>query len=168
VAATDTVVPVRSSPSLIVQIAVLLTLTGFAAVAGWVTGQFLTAQGSAAVQGIDVVDGIKPDTNAGTQTGNQPSGEGSIVPLEPILTNLAGPGDAWVRAELTLRFDGKPDSEIAELIHQDILAYLRTVKLQQVEGASGFQHLRSDLEERAQVRSGGKVKSILIRTLLFE
>jgi flagellar FliL protein len=42
------------------------------------------------------------------------------------------------------------------------------VKLAQVEGASGFQHLKADLEERAAVRSGGKVRKILIRTLLFE
>jgi flagellar FliL protein len=45
---------------------------------------------------------------------------------------------------------------------------MRTVKLPQVEGASGFQHLKEDLEERARIRSGGRVKKILIKTLLFE
>ncbi|EHK52231.1 flagellar basal body-associated FliL family protein, partial [Allomesorhizobium alhagi] len=64
---------------------------------------------------------------------------------------------------------GEPQSpDLIESIHQDLLAYLRTVKLHQVEGASGFQHLKADLEERAKIRSGGHVKQFLIRTLLFE
>ena len=58
--------------------------------------------------------------------------------------------------------------ELPELIHQDLLAYLRTLKLHQIEGASGFQHLKADLEERAAISSGGHVKQLLIRTLLFE
>ena len=45
---------------------------------------------------------------------------------------------------------------------------MRTVKLHQIEGASGFQHLKADLEERAAIRSDGHVKQVLIRTLLFE
>ena len=57
---------------------------------------------------------------------------------------------------------------VAEQIHQDFLAFMRTVKLPQVEGASGFQHLKEDLEERARLRSHGRVGKILIRTLLFE
>jgi flagellar FliL protein len=42
------------------------------------------------------------------------------------------------------------------------------VKLRQVETASGLQHLRSDLAERASIRSEGAVKQILFRALLFE
>jgi flagellar FliL protein len=37
-----------------------------------------------------------------------------------------------------------------------------------MEGASGFLHLREDLDERAGIRSGGLAKRILIRTLLLE
>ena len=70
--------------------------------------------------------------------------------------------------EMSLVFEGKPDIRIAQIVQQDILAYLRTVKVYQVEGASGFQHLKSDLEERASIRSGGRVKQLLVRTLLFE
>ncbi len=91
-----------------------------------------------------------------------------IVPIEAITTNLAAPSDVWLRMELSLVFDGSPDTGIAEDIHQDFLAYMRTVKLAQVEGASGFQHLKEDLEERASIRSKGRVKKILIKTLIFE
>ena len=50
----------------------------------------------------------------------------------------------------------------------DFLAFVRTLKLHQIEGASGFQHFKADLEDRAAIRSGGHVKQVLIRTLLFE
>jgi flagellar FliL protein len=53
-------------------------------------------------------------------------------------------------------------------IHEDILAYMRTVTLQQVQGASGFRHLKTDLEERARIRSDGLATQLMIRTLLFE
>ena len=45
---------------------------------------------------------------------------------------------------------------------------IRTVKMHEIEGASGFRHLKEDLEERAAIRSDGHVKQVLIRTLLFE
>jgi flagellar FliL protein len=73
-----------------------------------------------------------------------------------------------VRLELALVFKDQVDARIAEMVNQDVLAYLRTVKSRQIEGPSGLQHLRSDLDERAQTRSQGKVTQVLIRTLLFE
>ena len=57
---------------------------------------------------------------------------------------------------------------MAEQIQQDLLAYVRTLKLHQIEGASGYQHLKADLEERAALRSGGHVKQVLVRTMLLE
>ena len=60
------------------------------------------------------------------------------------------------------------DPGLADAIHQDLLAFVRTVKMHQIEGASGFQHLKADLAERASIRSDGHVKAVLIRTLLFE
>ena len=40
--------------------------------------------------------------------------------------------------------------------------------MHQIEGASGYQHLKADLDERARIRSDGHVKQVLVRTLLFE
>jgi len=37
---------------------------------------------------------------------------------------------------------------LTEQIHQDLLALVRTLKMHQIEGASGYQHLKADLEER--------------------
>jgi flagellar FliL protein len=155
--------PQKTGPSLLIQVAVLLVLTAAAIGAGWLAGQHLNSsqRGSAAAH-----DAGKEENTEEAAPGAV--AQGSLYALPAVTTNLAGTGDTWVRMELVLVFDGAADSAIAEFVHQDVLAYLRTIKLRQVEGASGFQHLKSDLEERAQVRTGGKVKSILIRTLLFE
>ena len=90
------------------------------------------------------------------------------VQLAPIVTNLAAPTEVWVRLEACLVLDEAQSQELSEQIHQDLLAYLRTLKMHQVEGASGYLHLKADLRERAAIRSDGHVKDVLIRTLLFE
>jgi flagellar FliL protein len=167
--------PAKSGPSLIVQIAVLLVLTAAAVGMGWFSGFYLNSTGSAAPQKaeptrIDKAH-VKTSDKAATRKDGQPATAGDepgLLPIETITTNLAAPSDVWVRMELSLVFDGEPDKAVAEEIHQDFLAFMRTVKLPQVEGASGFQHLKEDLEERARLRSHGRVKNILIRTLLFE
>jgi flagellar FliL protein len=49
-----------------------------------------------------------------------------------------------------------------------MLAYLRTVSLQQIEGPRGFQYLREDLRERVKLRSEGRVNDLLLRTFVIE
>jgi flagellar FliL protein len=90
------------------------------------------------------------------------------VALDPITTNLAYPAERWVRLDISVLFEEPTDPELARTIHQDILAYMRTVSLQQIEGARGFQHLRADLTERAELRSDGKVSELLFRTFVIE
>lgn len=62
----------------------------------------------------------------------------NVVQLEPITSNLAYPSENWVRLEVALLFNGPPDVKVSEDIHQDILAYIRTVSLQQIEGPRAF------------------------------
>ena len=57
---------------------------------------------------------------------------------------------------------------MAAAISEDIVAYLRTVPLVQIEGPSGFLHLREDLNDRARIRSGGKVRELVIQGLVLE
>ncbi|MGO7465305.1 hypothetical protein ACCS53_38995, partial [Rhizobium ruizarguesonis] len=45
-----------------------------------------------------------------------------------------------------LLFKGPPDVKVSEDIHQDILDYIRTVSLQQIEGPRGFQYLKDDIQ----------------------
>jgi len=106
----------------------------------------------------------QPGPAAEHAPGNGPA----LVQLPPITTNLAAPADIWIRLEASVVYDAPQPSEMTESIHQDLLAMVRTLKMHQIEGASGYQHLKADLEERAAIRSGGHAKQILIRTLLLE
>ena len=159
----DDTSPPKSGPSLSVQIAVFVALTAAAVGIGWFSGLLLNSRqpNAASTAQEDVL-------KASTTKLSEANGALGVVYLDPLTTNLAGPARTWVRLELALVFEGEPDMDIAHAVQEETLAYLRTVKVHQIDGASGFQHLRSDLEERASLRSDGKVKSILIKTLLFE
>ena len=112
--------------------------------------------------------GMKPEESA---TSAPSAGPSTIFDLPPIVTNLGAPGDTWIRFEGSIIFDANalPHPEaIADQISEDILAYLRTVSLRQLEGPIGLENIRQDLNERAAVRSGGKVQELAIRTLVVQ
>jgi flagellar protein FliL len=94
-----------------------------------------------------------------------------LVNLPPIVTNLADPPDAWVRMQAAIVFDTQavptPDV-LAAQISEDFLGFLKTLTVAQVGGASGLQHLREDLNERASVRSEGRVRELIIQTLVVQ
>jgi flagellar protein FliL len=100
-----------------------------------------------------------------------PAQSSTIVDLPPIVTNLGAPQDTWVRLEGSIIFDPKtlphPEALVGQ-IGDDILAYLRTVSLRQLEGPIGLENIRQDLNERATTRSGGKVRAFVIRTLVVQ
>ena len=95
----------------------------------------------------------------------------NLKPLGAIVTNLAGPKGTWIRLEASIVVDGnlgKEENVVAGKISEDVIAFLRTVPLSQIEGANGFQNLREDLNDRARVRGGGKVREIIIQSLIVE
>ncbi len=91
--------------------------------------------------------------------------------LAPIITNLAQPPETWVRLEASLVLDAKatplPDVLVGEITN-DVLAYMRTVTLKQIEGASGLRRLGEDLNERVSIRSDGRVHEVIIQTLVVQ
>nr|WP_099056641.1 flagellar basal body-associated FliL family protein [Rhizobium sp. ACO-34A] len=108
---------------------------------------------------------------AGGEKGEIPNisaSQPNLVSLDPIVTNLAYPSENWIRIELALLFNGTPDPALAEEIHQDVLAYLRTVSLQQVQGPRGFQYLRDDVSEIVDQRSQGRISKVLFRMFVIE
>jgi flagellar FliL protein len=94
-----------------------------------------------------------------------------MVNLPPIVTNLADPSDAWVRLQAAIVFDThtvpKPDL-LAAQISEDFLAFLKTSTVAQIGGASGLQHLREDLNERAAIRSEGRIRELIIQSLVVQ
>jgi flagellar FliL protein len=159
----DDTAPVKSGPSALLQVALLAGLTVAAIGIGWGAGIYLSRQQNPAPEA-----GTAENARATETSLSEAQGAMGVVYLDPITTNMGGASDTWIRIELALVFNGEVDLPLAQIVQQDVLAYLRTVKIHQVEGASGFQHLRTDLAERATLRSDGKVTDILIRTLLFE
>jgi len=119
---------------------------------------------------------IPPAAEAPSQKSESPLAEelpagAGLFEMPPIVTNLGAPRDTWIRLEASIVFDAKalPHPEIiAGEIAGDELAYLRTVTLTQIEGPSGLQNIRQDLNERALIRSGGKVTELIIRTLVVQ
>lgn len=157
-------------PSLVIQIAMLMAVTVAAVGMGWMSGGYLKA-----AQGPDVVPAASATQAKHTEGGKAESGNAhgaagalTLVALAPITTNLASPADMWIRLEVSVVYDAPQPPALAEQIQQDLMAFVRTLKMHQIEGASGYQHLKADLEERAAIRGGGHVKQVLIRTLLLE
>jgi flagellar FliL protein len=53
-------------------------------------------------------------------------------------------------------------------IRQDVLAYLRTLSLAQIQGPSGLLHLREDLNERVKLRSKGVIQELVLESLIVQ
>ncbi len=160
-AAVETLAEQPKGPSLVVQIGVLAALSLMAAGGGWLTGSMMQPGAPAASHGAHV-------TPAEEVLLEDVAEKHAIVHLGAITTNLAPPSTVWVRADLSLVFREHSDVVLASEIQEDFLAYLRTVKLHQIDGPSGFRHLKSDLAERAAIRSEGKVAQVLIRSFILE
>lgn len=151
----------------------LVVLTAIGGGGGWVIGNMLAPQvkqAEDAAKAAEAAAGEKGGEDKKDEEGLPPisTEANGVVALEPITTNLAYPSENWIRLEVALMFNGAPDVQIAEAVHQDIMAYLRTVSLQQVEGPRGFQYLKDDLQERVDLRSEGRVSKVMFRTLVIE
>jgi flagellar protein FliL len=95
----------------------------------------------------------------------------TLLDLPPIITNLADPTSAWIRLQAAIVYDNKAVAKpqmLAAEIGEDILAYMKTVTLAQIGGASGLEHLREDLNERAAIRSEGHVREVIIQTVVVQ
>ncbi|MGX1309803.1 flagellar FliL protein [Amorphus suaedae] len=99
------------------------------------------------------------------------SGDDVLLRLEPVIANLAAPSDTWIRIETAIVFPNgslaNPDVAAAQ-IGQDIVAYARTLSLSQLQGPTALQYLRDDLNERASLRTDGKVSELIIETMVVQ
>jgi flagellar FliL protein len=95
----------------------------------------------------------------------------SLLKVPSVVGNLASPQDVWVRVEASVIVAEKeiasPDVLAGE-IAEDILAYLRSVSLEQIEGPSGLLHLKEDLNDRVAIRSNDQVRELIIESLVVQ
>lgn len=93
-----------------------------------------------------------------------------VLPLEPILTDLAAPAGTQVRMEVSLLLHAKDvenQTLLASQVQADTITFVRSLELAQIEGARGLLHLKEDLTERARLRSPG-VADVLVRSLVVK
>jgi flagellar FliL protein len=151
------------SPPVLVWAGVMVALSLGAAAVGIGLGLLLGGTPNKDIHGA----AKPPDATSESKYG----GETNLLELPPVIANLAEPSDAWVRVQASIVFDGKavpkPDLVAAE-ISEDILGFMRTMTLAQIGGASGLQHVREDLNERASIRSKGLVRELIIQTLVVQ
>lgn len=162
----------KKKSAMVMTIAAVAVVTLIAGAGGWFVGGMLAPAPDPAKQQVPVETASQANEAEGKKKDeglpHLATEENGVVQLEAITTNLAFPADRWVRLEVAVLFKDKPDEKTAELIHQDILSYLRTVTLQQIEGPRGFQYLKEDLQERADLVSEGRVSRLLFRTFVIE
>ena len=91
--------------------------------------------------------------------------------LQPLITNIMMPADLWVRLEGAIVYDqaevDDPDIMLTEL-SGDLMAYLRTLTLREMQGADGLMFVRQDMKERVIARTQGKARDIIIQTLVVQ
>lgn len=153
----------KAKTSIVGLLAAVAVLTAIAGGGGWYLGGVISADQQAAARSTTKDD--KPK-----QGEFESRSIGTIVPLQPIVTNLGIPQTTWVRLEASLV--AKPGREIpadvAASVGDDFMSFLRSVNLMQLQGAAGLAYLRADLEERARMRSEGAVDRVFISTLVVE
>jgi flagellar protein FliL len=134
-------------------------------------GMSVVAIGAGIVVGTIMMSTARRDANNAIAAAQQSFTSSSLIDLPPIVTNLADPANAWVRLQTSIVVDKssptKPDVLAAE-IADDILGFMKTVTLAEIGGASGLQHLREDLTERAVIRSQGHVHELILQTLVVQ
>ena len=94
-----------------------------------------------------------------------------LIDLPPIVTNLADPSDTWVRVEGSIVLDAarvRTVNVLAATVADDILAYMRTLGLSQIAGASGLIYFRNEITARAMTRGGAGMVGVVLKTLVVQ
>jgi flagellar FliL protein len=172
---------------LMITMVVVLLLTLVGAGVGFAVGTLLgeseTAGSSepAPVKNTQLASAEQDDRKSGTagkqavpdeEMSEEPSSDDiKITPFPPVLTTLADPEGKWIRVEgsILIRTTSEKQPELlAEKAGEQILTYLRSVRLSQLESPSGILGLRDDLDETVRTLSEGDVRGVLIHGLVVE
>jgi flagellar FliL protein len=169
-----------AKPSLMAAILPVLLLTLIAGGGGFALGtlkEFHVKQDTPPVE-TKLSDGTAEKPAEGSsEKSAEPAPEplpakGAVVrKLAPIVTNLLKPKETWVRMELSVVIpaDAAHDQDLISVEASDqIVALLRTVSLDELDGPSGFTHLREDINDQVTTLQKGKVSEVLVNSLVVE
>ncbi len=138
----------------------IVTLTVLAAVGGGLLGKILAHPRAASAA-----------TAATTAKPLPYAADIQVRELPAIVTNLAMPQGSRVRMQVAMVYPKVGVENVnllAAKINDDLIAFLKTLTVADLQGPSGLQALREDLNERAAVRSEGKVREIIIEALVVQ
>lgn len=113
----------------------------------------------------------KKGEGAGASKGAAEGNKVQIANLDPILVTLSGPQRSWARLELGVILEGPSapdDGVLLKSMTEDIMSFMRTVPLVHVESAAGVEYLREDIQEIVRLRSKGRARSVILRSLVVE
>lgn len=99
------------------------------------------------------------------------SEESAVVELDPVISNLGQPSTTWIRLETALVFNKESVDDVDRLtseVEQDVLGFLRTLTVGELQGASALNHLRDDLNERARLATNGAVSELIIESMVLQ
>ncbi len=122
--------PTLKGPSLVIQGAIFAAMTVAALGIGWFAGSYLKR--SEAPPSVPAAEANQGETAPAKNGDADPNAGPLLVRLAPITTNLASPTTIWVRLDASLVLDTPQPPDVVEAVHQDLLAYLRTLKMHQV------------------------------------
>ncbi len=121
--ATTEQIEAPKGPSFVIQIAMLAAMTVAALGVGWMSGSYLKSS-----EAPPKPAKLDHSQKAEEKKAEKPAAAGPVLTdLAPITTNLAAPEDVWVRMELSIVYDAPQPAQMTEAIHQDLLAFLRTL-----------------------------------------
>lgn len=163
----------KESPIIFVA---MLAVTALIAIgAGWfLAGRVEAPAKVAEIKETDGHDAGASDNDAdatGGHAADANSDDMAIYDLDPIIVNLAGAENSWLRLELALVADD--DANIAKplkrmKLNDEFIAFLRTLRIDQLSGPSSYIHLREDLLDRARLSTGEDVHNILVKSMVVE
>jgi flagellar FliL protein len=120
-------------------------------------------------------DKARADAKSDGKSDKKPKDEkalhSGVVTLPPVVAALAAPEGVWLRIDASMVVEGVEEKNLETLkraVAGDMVAFVATLSLPQVQGALGLQHLREDLEERVILRSEGKARSLAFNGLVIQ
>lgn len=150
-------------------IATMAALTAIAAIGGGIVGKLAATRLAAAPPAASTA-AVPKGAAAAAPAANYPT-DTEVRELPAIVTNLADPKSVHIRLQVAIAFSKKsvPNPPVlAAQVSEDIVAFLKTLSLREIQGASGLQNLREDLNERAVTRSQGAIHEVIIETLVTQ
>lgn len=157
--------PAGRGPSIILSLPIALAIGGLG---GGAFGYFGVPV-APKVQEAPSAKAVEPAKAAEAAAGRFPSDALEIV-LAPIIADIDQDHPTKVRVELSViaahgtSNTGTLQSELRE----DVIAFMKGLKVKDIEGARGFQNLKEQLDDRAKIRGRGTVLGLLVSGLVVE